>query len=349
MPKKVNPDTTLDKQTDLRGHLTIEMLTPVEGILQASFIEQDRAIIALNGTLAEIVGVDNEEQAIARVFALLDNPVDSSAHPIQLSKSGGGAVWVQYQCSEVDYGGRPARLCSIVNLTYQIQLERCLNEAQAEKIRLLDTQYRNQEIERKRIGIELHDGVGSYLTALKLRIEQYADGLPKQRKSRKFLDELIPMIQAASAELRQCIMTLRPPLLDDLGLKPALTCLIRNFQMALPSAEIKTSISIDEQSFEGQLDIAIYRVVQEALNNIAKYAKAKKISITLEQMDQTIQLVVEDDGVGFSVGDVYNGVSSPSGLGLCGMKERVILSQGTFSISTDPGSGTKVRAVWNNL
>jgi signal transduction histidine kinase len=113
--------------------------------------------------------------------------------------------------------------------------------------------------------------------------------------------------------------------------------------------EFETRFDTGEYVLGDNLDSVIYRVVQEALNNIAKYAKAKKVTISLKRTSQSLRLSIKDDGIGFSLEEIVRGARRSSGMGLRVMKERISLSSGHFSISTAPGSGTIVRAVWNNL
>jgi signal transduction histidine kinase len=218
-----------------------------------------------------------------------------------------------------------------------------------EELRLLSSQLLMvQETERGRIARELHDGIGQSLSAIKFRVEDALGQLAKGsiESSASILGNLIPVIQGTVEEVRRITMDLRPSTLDDLGILATIAWLCRAFQATYSNVEIKREISAEEGDVPDSLKIVVYRVLQEALNNVAKHSGADMVTIALAKKNNTIQLAIEDNGCGFDVEEARSVESSERGFGLGSMKERTQLSGGTFVIKSVKGKGTFVRASW---
>ncbi|MDP2952073.1 MAG: sensor histidine kinase, partial [Chloroflexota bacterium] len=142
-------------------------------------------------------------------------------------------------------------------------------------------------------------------------------------------------------ELHQIILDLRPSMLDDLGLVSAIRWYAES---RLESQGIKASFetSGDEQRLPSQMETALFRVVQEAITNIAKHAEADNVVISLEFNHSTISIEVEDDGRGFDIASLSRAADKSGGLGLMGMKERIGLLDGTLTIDSEPSRGTRL-------
>jgi len=218
-----------------------------------------------------------------------------------------------------------------------------------EELRLLSSQLLTaQETERGRIARELHDGIGQSLSAIKFRVEDALGQLAKgsTESSVNNLVNLIPVIQSTVEEVRRITMDLRPSTLDDLGILATIAWLCREFQSTYSTVEIKREISAEESDVPNPLKIVLYRVLQEALNNVVKHSGANMVTISLAKKDNTIQLAIEDNGCGFDVDEARSVESSKRGFGLGSMKERTELSGGTFVINSAKGRGTFVLASW---
>lgn len=218
-----------------------------------------------------------------------------------------------------------------------------------EELRLLSSQLLTaQETERGRIARELHDGIGQSLSAIKFRVEDALGQLAKgsTESSVSNLVNLIPVIQSTVEEVRRITMDLRPSTLDDLGILATIAWLCREFQSTYSTVEINREISAEESDVPNPLKIVLYRVLQEALNNVAKHSGANMVTISLAKKDNTIQLAIEDNGCGFDVDEARSVESSKRGFGLGSMKERTELSGGTFVINSAKGRGTFVLASW---
>jgi signal transduction histidine kinase len=218
-----------------------------------------------------------------------------------------------------------------------------------EELRLLSSQLLTaQETERGRIARELHDGIGQSLSAIKFRVEDALGQLAKgsTESSVSNLVNLIPVIQSTVEEVRRITMDLRPSTLDDLGILATIAWLCREFQSTYSTVEINREISAEESDVPNPLKIVLYRVLQEALNNVVKHSGANMVTISLAKKDNTIQLAIEDNGCGFDVDEARSVESSKRGFGLGSMKERTELSGGTFVINSAKGRGTFVLASW---
>lgn len=202
------------------------------------------------------------------------------------------------------------------------------------------------EEERKRFARDLHDSVGSSLTAVKLNLEGAVDLMSQNRLSLESVQSLITVVQGAIDEARRMINDLRPPMLDDLGLVSTINWFCKQFGTVYPAIHIEQQLSIEEGSIPDELKIAIFRIVQEALNNIAKYSKAKLVQLRLLNLQHSVQLSIKDNGTGFDLHEVRKRNGYKGGLGLASMKERAELLGGRFTIASTIGKGTFIQADW---
>jgi signal transduction histidine kinase len=218
------------------------------------------------------------------------------------------------------------------------ELERRVEERTAE-VRFLSSRLLTaQEEERRRIAIDLHDGIGGLLSAIKYQVEAAQRG--------NDLVEAVSLLQRAIEECRRIQMALRPSLLDDLGLLATFNWLIREFQKRTPGLTVEKRFEVEEQAIPKDLRTVIFRITQEALNNIAKHSGADWLLLSLRKTNGTRVLVVRDNGRGFEVEKALTKESTERGLGLASMRERTELSGGTFFIESAPGKGTVVQVSW---
>ena len=201
-----------------------------------------------------------------------------------------------------------------------------------------------EETERKRIAQEIHDGVGQHWALVKHRVENILKQLGKEITAP--LEDILPIIQVGIEETRRIQMNLRPALLDDLGILATISWFCREFQKANPVIHIETKIHIQENDVANPVKTVIYRVMQEAFNNISKHSKANLVNLTLQKEEDRIEFIIQDHGQGFDLNAAYSLKSSEKGLGLAGMKERTFLSGGSMSIESTRGIGTTIRASW---
>jgi two-component system, cell cycle sensor histidine kinase and response regulator CckA len=207
-----------------------------------------------------------------------------------------------------------------------------------------------QEDERKRIAHEVHDVLGSSLSAIKFKVE---DTLHKNRNDQtanltESLGAVIPLIQDTIEDARRIQTDLRPPMLDDLGIIATFSWFCRRFESIYSDINVKREITIQEEEVPEHLKVAIFRIAQEAMNNIGKYAKADLVHLRLQKTEGSIALTIQDNGQGFDQEMLTSTMekSSSRGLGLSSMRERTDILGGQFQITSSPGEGTTIKAVW---
>jgi PAS domain S-box-containing protein len=204
-----------------------------------------------------------------------------------------------------------------------------------------------QEEERKRIAGEIHDTLGSNLTAISFKVE---DTLQKHGNTptvaAEYLEPLIPLIQESIEDCRRIQADLRPPMLDDLGLLSTLSWFFRRFKSIYSTIQVEQEIGIEEEDVPIPLKIVVFRVTQETMNNIAKYSQADLVRQSLQKQDGRMKLVIQDNGQGFNLEEIRSSNRPRKGLGITSMKERVELSGGLFAIESSEGKGTIIRAEW---
>jgi two-component system, NarL family, sensor histidine kinase DevS len=196
-----------------------------------------------------------------------------------------------------------------------------------------------QELERRRLARELHDETGQALTSILLGLKRVEEAKTPE-ESRASAAELREQIVDTLQSVRRLAVELRPSALDDFGLVAALERLAEAFgEQSGIAVDIHTNL--DSTRLPGEIETALYRIVQEALTNVAKHAEARRVSIVVTRRENAVTAVIEDDGQGFGAG---GGGGTGEGLGLVGMKERVGLLGGRLAIESTEGAGTTVVA-----
>jgi two-component system sensor histidine kinase UhpB len=196
-----------------------------------------------------------------------------------------------------------------------------------------------QEEERRRLARELHDGIGQTLTALVNRLRRQ----PRRDDAGGDADPL-EIAELALRDVRELSRLLRPPVLDDLGLKAAMHWLARTMR-----AQAGLAVSVEWQGEEGRLDAEVetlvFRVAQEALTNVIKHAGVNAARIAVRRLPDDFELAIADDGRGFDVDLVLAPGGGAAGLGLRGIRDRVELFGGQFAIESSAGRGSALRIV----
>lgn len=225
----------------------------------------------------------------------------------------------------------------------RLQAEYALSESR-ERLRYLSSQLMAaQEAERKRISLDLHDGLGQSLTYMKLTIRHVMNSLPAEMvELRQECQRLLDYVGATVEDVRRLCRQLVPCLLEDIGLYTALENLINEFER-LHDSEV--SMNMDDnfnQLFDLEAKTAIYRIFQEALNNVAKHAQATQVAITINNEGNLVSFSLEDNGTGFDREQVHTRDASERGIGLTAMEERVRMLGGTLEIDSRKKVGTRI-------
>jgi signal transduction histidine kinase len=194
-----------------------------------------------------------------------------------------------------------------------------------------------QELERRRLARELHDETGQALTSILLGLKSLEDALGAD-KARAAVAELRELVVATLQDVRRLAVELRPKVLDDFGLVPALERLAESFGDQT-EIDVRFETGLGDERLAPEVETALYRIVQESLTNVVKHAQARVVSIVLARKGGAVALVIEDDGRGFDVGDTRDG-----GFGLEGMRERIGLLEGRLQVESRAGAGTTIVA-----
>jgi PAS domain S-box-containing protein len=216
--------------------------------------------------------------------------------------------------------------------------DRKKTEADRARSELLTRLVFAQEDERRRIARDMHDEFGEHLTALALRIGALKDACRGHAELIRQADALESIARDLDRDVDRLVWELRPTALDDLGLGAALANHVQDWsnRVHIP-ARLHTAGLLDER-LASEVETTLYRIAQEALNNAAKYSRARRVDVLLERRPDCVLLIVEDDGVGFDA----EAAGSRRGFGLVGMKERAALIGASLEIETRPGAGTTV-------
>jgi len=201
-----------------------------------------------------------------------------------------------------------------------------------------------QEEERKRVAREIHDGPAQSMSNIVINAEICEKLLDKNiDEAKKELQNLKKVTRDSLQEVRKIIYNLRPMALDDLGLLPTLERYVISFK-----EDTKINVELKSRNVNEDLkpiiSLTVFRIVQEALNNILKHSKSKSACVTLERTDQNLRINIIDYGIGFNTKDIRMTNSDlAGGFGIFSMKERVALLEGEFEVESEIGNGTKIK------
>ncbi|MFN6947283.1 MAG: PAS domain-containing protein, partial [Cytophagaceae bacterium] len=254
-------------------------------------------------------------------------------HEVQNMAKDGSHVWLDATIvSIMDSSGSPEGYIAIYT-DVTSRFRQSINEQKIKSASILD----GQERERKNIARELHDGLGQMLTALKFNF----DGIKgsKSKKEQDALVELRKQIKETIQETRRISFNLMPSVLNDFGLIPTLRHLTDQVSKH-SNVRVCLDCEWDNQRLAKPIEVNLYRIVQEALNNAVKYAEADEVSIFIDKLNGHLRLSVEDNGKGFDHSSINKRKIVFSGNGITNMQERTEILKGDFRIHSAPGEGT---------
>lgn len=238
---------------------------------------------------------------------------------------------------------------TIQDITLRKEAEQRLKESRQELRQLAAQLLHVQENERKELARELHDGLGQILAGIRFTVEETIRKGSKEGPSAigSQWGMVLSLVQEGIEETRRIQMALRPSILDDLGIVATLSWFCREFEKVYSGIRIERQIDLHEEEVPDSLKTVVYRIVQEALNNISKHSGAKNVKIQLSKENSRLELRIEDDGQGFDPSRICSEKDGMPGFGLTSMKERTELSGGTFTLTSAVGKGTRIRASWS--
>lgn len=321
----------------------------IEGIYQST---PDGRYMSINPALARIYGYLSPEEMLSSVtnigrqiyadpkrrvefMRILEEQGEVRNFHYKALRKDGTIIWVSGNARAVrdDNGTLIYYEGTVEDITNQKRAEEALRRIPR---RILDA----QEAERARIARELHDSIGQLLSSARMRFQGSLRSMKLLRRNLfASLEQTDTLIQRALEEVRRISHNLRPGELHDLGLAAALTSMCEELQ---ERARITVSLSTPRVPYylSDEVQLTIYRVVQEGLNNIEKYAHASHVDVALTVSDSVLQLTITDNGIGFDRSPTHR---SNGKLGLVGIQERVALLEGVCEIASNPGRGSEIR------
>lgn len=297
-------------------------------------------------TATEIFGEETGKQLDSEDFRVLAGEIVHTEHSKMMN-----GVLRTFDVIKVPISGSAGEINGICGISRDVtkrkETEKGLIQSE-EQLRFLSSKLmRIQEEERKKVAQEVHDSLGQYLVGIKINIENLIrSGNMDQKIRAEKLKGILPIIQSALAEVRRIYTGLRPSTLDDLGIVSTIHWLCDEFQKTHSNLQIEKCIEIEREATPEHLSIVIFRIIQEALNNAAKYSDARVIYLSLVKQGNRIELTIEDDGVGFNPNEALSRNTHERGLGLTSMRERTEMSGGSFFLESVLGKGTMVRSTW---
>ncbi len=235
---------------------------------------------------------------------------------------------------------------SIQDISRRKRAEGLLKDSEGE-LRFLSTRLLTaQEEERKKIAGELHDSVGSLLGAVQFSLRNAIGRAEEGETNIEMLQNIASLIERTIEESRRIMTDLRPSILDDLGIVATIKWFCVQQRGVYPSISFDESVTLEEEDVPEELNVVLFRIIQEAFHNIVKYSKAERVLVSLGKNSEHIELTIRDNGTGFDKNLVLSRDNPRKGLGLTSMRERAELSGGTFSLDSAVGEGTTIRVVW---
>ena len=288
----------------------------------------------------QIMHPDDQPRAV-ELFQMLLRRQHAPSFDLRMRTAAGGFRDVEFTGFSTEFSGGRIEVQGIgrditERKTTELALREKTNQLRTLSRRILET----QETERRRVAHELHDELGQALTAIKINL-QMPDRLQKQSPD-ELNTENLRIVDDALQQVRRLALALRPSMLDDLGLLPALRW------MAGQTAErsgftVEFDTAMPEVRLAPEIETACFRIVQESLTNIARHAQAQRVEIALHRTGDALMLSVQDDGCGFDLAAMRGRAVAGGSIGVLGMQERAELIGGQLDIESTPGQGSTVR------
>ena len=253
----------------------------------------------------------------------------------------GHVVWFHCEAKMVrNDSGQPWFIHGVAFDISELKRAEAAGREDAERLKVLSRRLMEvQEAERRKIALELHDEIGQVLTGLKLTLEM-GSRLPAQQVG-STLEQVRGLVNDLMARVRKLSLDLRPAMLDDLGLLPTLLWHIEHYTAQTRIRVNFKHSGLEKRRFAPEVETAAYRLVQEALTNVARHAQAAEATVRISTHRQTLLIEIEDNGRGF---DVESVMMAGETTGFAGMRERVVLLEGQFTVESQPGAGTRLIA-----
>lgn len=276
-----------------------------------------------------------------------DGRESASSTPAELvgSRKDGVEIIIEYSMSRATVDGKWHAILIVRDMTARRRAEEENRERTAALAKLSAKMLSGEEIEKKKLAFGLHEGLAQTLVTVKMRIErmlgQFAESEPREES----LASILPLLQRAIEDIDMIATGLRPSSLDELGLLPTINWFCREFDRLHPAITVAESISVQENDVPAPLKIVIYRVIEAALTNIARYEITDQIELALSLQEGAIILTIEDtsqDSRYFATAERGTDLQER----FAEAQERTTLSRGSFAIARTSAGGIKLRASW---
>jgi PAS domain S-box-containing protein len=302
-------------------------------------------LLYVNPRLADFFGLPEDELMGRQVTEFYEEPEDRTTlletmrrdgfvrdFDIRLRRADGELVWASISMSNIDFDGGKCFYAGLVDVTKTKQAEESLRAERRLLKRLLELHERDRQL----IAYEIHDGIVQDMTAAGMFVEAALHAIPEKPAICTRLEQSAKLLRASIAEARRMINGLRPPILEDEGLVAAIENLVDEIS-STANLDVELRHNVQFGRIAPALEMAIYRVVQEGLNNVWQHSGSRAARIEMNQQGEEVRITVQDWGCGFDPTKV-----TAKRYGLLGIRERARLLGGRAQISSSPGQGTRI-------
>ena len=329
----------------------------IEGSNDGVVVIRDDHIIWGNRRLAEIFGYIGRQEVLGKPLAIIVDQEDRELvinasrkrgleeAPMRFDfkglKKDGTQIYIAVSGTTIQYRGDTMFMAYLRDVTRRRMAE---EEVRNLSRRLIE----GIEEERRRVAADLHDEFGQALTGLHMGVESLKDFKTSPNGELEYkCDKLVKTIERMAENLRKISSQLRPDMLDHLGLVPTVEWHLEEFLQRIVGLEVEfQAVGFNNRKLGPQVEIVLYRILQEALNNVAKHSGATRVQVKLTYSHPKVIMVISDNGKGFEQNRNPQ-VAGPAkrGIGLVSMKERVASASGSIDIRSTPGKGTTIRVI----
>lgn len=350
-------DITVRKETEKRlAESETKYKTVLDNSLAAIYLFQNGGYFSyVNPEMVNILGYDSADEIIGKGFWEIIAPADREMvkkrglereqrellprrYRYRMIKKNGEEIWVDMQASHASYLGRPAAVGNFIDITKEIKGE--------QKIRQLTRRViEGIEEERRSLANDIHDEFGQLLTSLQFDMESVRKTLhPDLSEAIETCEKAMVQIQVLAEKVRDTTSRLRPDMLDHLGLVPTLKWYMNDIGKRRSDIQVTFQAIGLKKRLSSEIELVLYRVFQEGMNNIIKHSGARNVKLQLTYSHPDIIFMVKDDGCGFNIGeDGMPAEHAKKAIGLLSMKERVTSLDGTMTVHSMPKKGTILR------
>lgn len=331
--------------------------TVVENSLSAILVHEEGRLQFANQRCADITGYDSPDGLLGRYFWDFVHPEDRAMVKERglmrekgqltpehysyriLEKDGKTIHWVEMRATHAMYMGKPSAIVNFIDITKSKKAEEEIRQLSRRLVKV-------REEERKVFAGDLHDDMGQILTAMHFDIDFLRKCVPPEAVEQKQrYEKLVRNVEMIADIVRKTTSHLRPDILDMMVLVPALARHIEEFKTSQPGIHVDFKALGLKKQLDPEIELAIYRIVQESLTNIAKHAQATAVDIMFTYSHPHVILTIRDNGVGSRASDKEKKTRRQrEGIGLLTMRERAVSLGGSLAISSAPGKGTTLRA-----